>query len=293
MAYIYKVKIDSGSEIPVASSLHGTSSTASATAAKAVTLSTFDAYQSGILLSVKFSNAQTADAAITLNVNSKGAKNVYVNGSATSSSNPLHWGANATLLFLYDGTQFHAIGNDTNTDTLVKQTASTNANARPILMTYSDSPTSGNAAESVYSTSAKIYPSSGNISVGAISTDGEHFYEIGAAAEKSVGSIASGNTGLVTGGDVFTYVAQQTTGSLYYAGTATSNTDIGTSYQQGWYWIVGTGGGTIAGQTCEAGDMILAHAAYSGTIANDLDFIQTNLDAMTTSDIDSAVSDAS
>lgn len=78
-------------------------------------------------------------------------------------------------------------------------------------------------------------------------------------------------------------------GGLEYQGTATSNSDLGTSYKAGYYWIVGSAGGTIAGQTVEAGDMVLAHADYSGTIVNDVDIVQSNVERITDSDIDTIV----
>ena len=94
----------------------GTCSTAAATAAKTVSITsgTFS-LEAGARVSVKFTNANTADTP-TLNVNSKGAKNIFSKGSQITT------GTNKSLLagtvdFIYDGTQWHLIGNyiDTNT----------------------------------------------------------------------------------------------------------------------------------------------------------------------------------
>ncbi len=88
----------------------GTCSTAAATAAKTVSITsgTFN-LETGARVTVKFSNANTADTP-TLNVNSKGAKNIFHKGSKITT------GANKALLagtcdFVYDGTQWQLIGN--------------------------------------------------------------------------------------------------------------------------------------------------------------------------------------
>ena len=94
----------------------GTCSTADATAAKTVSITdgTFS-LEAGARVSVKFSNANTADTP-TLNVANKGAKNIFHKGAKITT------GVNKALLagvcdFIYDGTQWHLIGNyiDTNT----------------------------------------------------------------------------------------------------------------------------------------------------------------------------------
>ena len=91
-------------------------STAAATAAKTgnVTAGTF-ALEAGASVKVKFANANTADSP-TLNINSKGAKNIFHKGAQITT------GSNKALLagvceFLYDGTQWHLVGNyiDANT----------------------------------------------------------------------------------------------------------------------------------------------------------------------------------
>lgn len=97
----------------------GTCSIAAATAAKTVSITsgTF-ALEAGARVSVKFENANTADSP-TLNVNSKGAKNIFHKGAQITT------GGNKALLagvcdFIYDGTQWHLVGNyiDTNTQTI-------------------------------------------------------------------------------------------------------------------------------------------------------------------------------
>jgi hypothetical protein len=93
----------------------GICSTAAATAAKTVSITTgtFN-LEAGARVSVKFSNANTANSP-TLNVNSKGAKNIFHKGAQITS------GSNKALLagvvdFIYDGTQWHLIGNYIDSD---------------------------------------------------------------------------------------------------------------------------------------------------------------------------------
>ena len=94
----------------------GTCSIAAGTAAKTVSITTGTfALEAGARVTVKFSNANTASSP-TLNVDSTGAKNIFHNGAQITT------GTNKGLLagtvdFIYDGTQYHLIGNyiDTNT----------------------------------------------------------------------------------------------------------------------------------------------------------------------------------
>lgn len=82
----------------------GTSSTAASTAAKVVDCAGFKLV-AGATVTVRFSTANTS-ATPTLNVNSTGAKAIWVGGAVTSSTNQLIWAANAMLTFTYDGTQW-------------------------------------------------------------------------------------------------------------------------------------------------------------------------------------------
>ena len=95
---------------------YGSCSTGASTAAKTVSITTgtFN-LETGAKVTVKFTNANTASTP-TLNVNSKGAKNIFHNGAQITT------GDNKALLagtcdFVYDGTQWQLIGNyiDTNT----------------------------------------------------------------------------------------------------------------------------------------------------------------------------------
>ena len=94
-----------------ASACRGVCATAAATAAKTVTSTNF-VLAKGSSIVVYFNNANTfASDALTLNVNSTGAKTIYVGGAATSDSNLLLWSAGATITFTYDGTYWRVEDN--------------------------------------------------------------------------------------------------------------------------------------------------------------------------------------
>ena len=85
---------------------YGTCSTAESTTAKAVTLSNYLLVKNGVV-SVKFTYAVPAGA--TMNINSKGAKNIYYKGAAITAG-VIKAGDVAT--FIYDGTQYQLIAID-------------------------------------------------------------------------------------------------------------------------------------------------------------------------------------
>lgn len=85
---------------------YGTCTTAEATTAKVVTLSNY-ALSAGGIVSVKFTYAVPASA--TMNINSKGAKNIYYRGAAITAG-VIKAGDIAT--FMYDGTQYHLVAVD-------------------------------------------------------------------------------------------------------------------------------------------------------------------------------------
>ena len=91
-------------------SFRGICTTAAGTAAKTVACAGF-ALTQGYSITVYNTTAQTVGGAITLNVNSLGAKAVWVANAATSDTNRLYWSAGSTVTFVYDGTQFRVADN--------------------------------------------------------------------------------------------------------------------------------------------------------------------------------------
>lgn len=82
---------------------YSTSSTAAATTAKVATRSGF-ILATGVHIAVKFTNANTA-ANPSLNVNNTGAKPIYQSGTVGAS-----WSAGEVVEFVYDGTNWCALG---------------------------------------------------------------------------------------------------------------------------------------------------------------------------------------
>jgi len=80
---------------------YGTCSTSASTRIKVVTCSNFELVD-GNELTVYFSIANTQySSSVQLNINNKGAKDVWVANAVTSSSNQLLWGAGAYITFKY------------------------------------------------------------------------------------------------------------------------------------------------------------------------------------------------
>lgn len=85
--------------------LYATCPTAAATVAKVATLASGSiTLAAGVAVSVKFTYANTA-ASPTLNVNSTGAKAIWLNGAVVTSAG--YWVAGAVITFVYDGTRWH------------------------------------------------------------------------------------------------------------------------------------------------------------------------------------------
>lgn len=88
---------------------YGTCSTAEATAAKVVTLSSY-ALSNGGFVAVKFTYGLCASA--TMNINSKGAKSIFIHGAAVTAATAKEVLAGDIATFMYDGTQYHLISVD-------------------------------------------------------------------------------------------------------------------------------------------------------------------------------------
>ena len=86
-----------------------TCSTPEATAAKVVTWSNY-ALATGGIVAVKFTYGLCANA--TLNINSKGAKNIFIKGAAVTATTCKNVLAGDIAYFIYDGTQYQFLGTD-------------------------------------------------------------------------------------------------------------------------------------------------------------------------------------
>lgn len=88
---------------------YGTCATAEATAAKEVTLSGYRLTTGGIV-AVKFTYGLCASA--TMNVNSDGAKSIFIDGAAVTATTAKRVLAGDIAYFIYDGTQYQFLGTD-------------------------------------------------------------------------------------------------------------------------------------------------------------------------------------
>ena len=103
---------------------YGTCSTTATTAAKTSTIVNF-VLTKGAFVVIRATTAQTyTSAAITLNVNSTGAKTIYKGANATSSSNALTWAVGDVLTFAYDGTYWRYVGGSSTESSYELPTAS-------------------------------------------------------------------------------------------------------------------------------------------------------------------------
>lgn len=301
--------------------LYGTCTTGASTAAKVVSdIANLTELVAGTTIRVKFTNSNTASSA-TLNVNSLGAKNLCCYGTTrVGTTTKTSWQAGAIVSLTYDGTSW--VMNDYIADTGIttdtQNTAGSNQSASKLYLIGATSQTTGSNGVQTYSNS-NVYEQSGMLHASAIngvdiSSNGAEVtiseatggytsltipngkdYTLGDACEKGVDTaITSGSTStnLPTTAAVADYVdsavAIASSGALTYKGTVTALTDItSTSYKTGWYWMVGSNPSiTIDGVTCEPGDMIIAKQDKTATADNDLDVVQSNIEALTTAEID-------
>lgn len=224
---------------------YGTCSTAASTTAKTATFSSYTLVKHG-MVSIKFTNAVPANA--TLNINSKGAKNIYYRG-AKIIANIIKAGDIAT--FVYDGTQYQLIAIDrwqNDIDTLttnlnqLSNTVDTKApKESPTLTGIPTAPTAAAGTNTTQIATTAFVKTAINNLLGA------------SAAMTFKGSIG-------TGGDVTALPATHDIGDTYVVKTA----------------------GSYAGQTCEIGDMIIC--TTSGTTATNSHWtvIQTNINGAVT-----------
>lgn len=191
MSYIKSIN---GTAIVVGSgAYYGTCSTSYSTSAKVVTSESFQTLTTGTVVTVRFSNYNNVSGALTLNVNSTGAKTISVGGVATSSTNQLLWGAGATITFVYDGTYWEAVtapslmyGTCSSSSTNSSKSVTVNSpnvvicsgSVLSVGMTYANTSTS--AAISMASiTSKNIYHGT---SSEAPTTDNGHSWDAGSVA---------------------------------------------------------------------------------------------------------------
>lgn len=169
----------------------GTCGTAAGTTAKAVTCANF-ALATGATVECYCSTANTANTP-TLNVNSTGAKAIWINGAASSASNPCKWKAGDTVTFTYDGTQFRAslpVENYITADSsgIKIHDATNTTNYQHQTSSGTDIFVGGNKRTSVTSTGLEVFDSDGSTSLAKFGST----MRVGKAAENNVQTSSSG-----------------------------------------------------------------------------------------------------
>ena len=150
---------------------YGTCATAAATTAKVVTLSSY-ALSTGGIVAVKFTYDVPASA--TMNINSKGAKNIFHRGAAIT-ANVIKGGDIAT--FMYDGTQYHLLSVDRwHNDIATLRTDLTNHTH-----SYAGSASAGGAATSANKVNAAL-----TIKLNGGSTEGTDKFTFDGSAAKTL-----------------------------------------------------------------------------------------------------------
>lgn len=171
-------------------SFYGTCNTAAATAAKVVTLSVTTGWQlvAGTVVGVKFTNTNTA-ANPTLNVNSSGAKSIFVNNAVLTTGNWYAGEAGRVHYYMYDGTYWVFMGHSYDLNSNTTYTAGTGLSLSSTTFSLA---TSGVTAGS-YGPSANASPAhSGTFSVPYIIVD--KYGRVTAISTKTITLPASGNT---------------------------------------------------------------------------------------------------
>lgn len=306
MAYVSKITAG-GTTGLIGSSLYGTCTTAAATSAKVATLADFDALVTGVTVHIKFTYSNTASNA-TLKVGSTDAKDLCRYGTTrVGTTEKASWKAGSIVSFTYDGTSWvmNDYIEDTNDDT--KNTAgSTDSSSKLFLVgatsqaaspqTYSQDTAYVGTDGHLYSDSKQVVNLSGSQ---ALTNKTYNGYSLAGACAKAVDSsisVGSSSTNLPTSAAVVAYVDSQmgdVAGALVYKGTVSAGSELlSVALQKGWYYIVDTAG-TYGTQVCEAGDMIIVNTTGTYTtaalLAAAVDVIQTNIDVISNSEIDTIV----
>jgi hypothetical protein len=291
----------------------GTCSTGASTAAKTVSITTGTfTLEAGAKVTVKFTNKNTANSP-TLNVNSTGAKNIFHNGVQieTNTNKGLLAG---TVEFVYDGTQWHLIGNyiDTNSAHAINSGTKKDATTEIVGPTSTGTLTMANSGvtQGTYGQTADKTATSGDtFGVLEISVNAEGILT-GAASRTitlpsessltiydkpytdtddmvyAVSNLVEGGTrghsvtATYTGLPTKAYVDKIASGAVQYLGTVTALTGLSTTAGKGDFYRVSTAF-TFGSETAHVGDILLATKDKPSQNTTDWDLIHTEVDSNT------------
>ena len=179
-------------EVTKTGTLYTTCDTDASTANKVAQCNKAIALYEGLVVSVKFTKANTSTSALTLKVGDLAAKNIQVGNSNTSSTNKMLWAAGATITFIYNGEkwlfadqpQTYSASCDTGANTAAKSSSVSNAvvvNGTTVNVTFTYSNTASNATLDITNTSANA----ANISANGTSLSATSQYNWNAGATAS------------------------------------------------------------------------------------------------------------
>ena len=205
-------------------------STAAATATKTATMPGFELV-TGQRILLQTTNTNSATSNVKLSVNGTTAKPIKIGTSNVTSSNfPAAW-----WIANYDGTNWvltRVYLSDTNTDTMVTQSATTTENYRKILLGYNSSATTGDAITSTTNVAYEAVDVEVQPSTGKIISNG--FVKKGGTSSqflKADGSVDSNTYSLSSHNHSGVYKPIQTAVTSPTASTTTSTTFIDTVSQ--------------------------------------------------------------
>lgn len=306
--------------------LYGTCSTGAGTAAKVVTCANFDELVEGTTIRVKFTYSNTASNATMNVNSTGAKNLCRYGTTRVGTTERASWKAGAVVSFTYDGTSWvqNDYIEDTGVTTDTKNTAgSTNNDGSMYIIgassqaanpqTYSQSHVmmeNGGVIADSYNGIEISHPVSsgfwlkfqyGTGTPNVLQVPANKSYTLKDACAKGVDtSISSSATdsNVPTSLAVYSAIQSAITGVAEYKGSVSAESSLlNTALTKGWYYIVAmptttppTTSITIGGKTCEAGDMVWIRDsgtyANSAALADHIDIIQSNIDTLTNTEID-------
>lgn len=204
---------------------YGTCPTAAATQAKVVTTTSGDfTLTEGNMVRVKFTNAQTYNGGITLNVDGTGAKSVMRQGTTVTVR--YFFVAGEVVDFVYDGTNFIAVNEGIATTTyygITKLSSATNSTSTSLAATASAVKSAYDLADSKSIVSVSQTLTSGT-EIGSVTVDGTATTLYAPSA--SGGSSVSVSQIATTGDNIADITVDGTTTNVYNGVVALTDAEI-------------------------------------------------------------------
>lgn len=272
MADISQVKLPSdstGKNIKALKLPYGECNTAAGTAAKVVDVKVDNGttgsnmpfvLENGVVVLVRFTVTNTAAVAnLTLSVNGTTAKGIKYRNDNLAAAGDL--AANRTYMFTYDGTYWQFIGDfNTNTDTKVRQTLSSDNANRSLLMSYDNTSSSTTNVDNTVYRNNSIYANASTGKITATTFAGDLNGTINTATTATTQSQGDNSTKVATTAYVDKAIEDLPEpmvfrGSLGTGGTITSLPVDGSAAVGDTYKVITAG--TYDSKTAKVGDTFI------------------------------------